>query len=70
MACPRPAAEWFLDSSTPLREAFTQPRQQIVSSHWFDQPVGTSPLVIEVVTLFDVRDQSRVLWPPSQQLLG
>src|SRR5215467_6001846 len=30
----------------------------------------TSPLVSEVVTLFDVLDQSRPLWPPSQELPG
>src|SRR5438270_9800111 len=37
--------------------------------YFFDQPAGTSPLVIEVVTLFDVRDQCRALRPPSQQFL-
>ena len=43
--------------------------KRLVSSHWFDQPAGTSDLVIEVVTLFDVRDQCRALRPPSQQFL-
>src|SRR5260370_39031024 len=37
--------------------------------YFFDQPAGTSPLVIEVVTLFDVRDQCRALRPPSQEFL-
>src|SRR6266581_8694495 len=43
--------------------------KRLVSLHWFDQPAGTSPLVIEVVTLFNVCDQCRALRPPSQEFL-
>src|SRR5258708_12945018 len=34
-----------------------------------DHPAGTSPLVIEVVTLFNVCNQCRALRPPSQEFL-
>jgi hypothetical protein len=64
-----PAVERLLDCSTPQWEALTQPRHEVVSAYWFDQPAWTSPLVVEVVTLFDVRDQSGPLWPPSEALL-
>src|ERR1700730_15251095 len=63
-------AERFLDSSTPHREEEPNHDKRLVSSHWFDHLAWTSPLVLEVVTLFDVCDQCRPLRPPSQTLLG
>src|SRR5262245_18687281 len=39
-----------LDSSTPHREAFTQPRHQTVSSHDLDQRAWTSHLAVRTST--------------------
>src|SRR5258708_1763384 len=41
-----------------------------VSSHWFDQPARTSPLVLEVVILVEIRQQSGLHRMPPQALLG
>src|SRR5258708_5331230 len=41
-----------------------------VSSHWFDQPAWTSPLVLEVVILVEIRQQSGLHRMPPQALLG
>src|SRR5258706_13117213 len=41
-----------------------------VSSHWFDQPAWTSPLVLEVVILVEIRQQSVLHGMPPQALLG
>src|SRR5438270_2528976 len=59
-------------TSAPLSIGRPSPNhdKRLVSLHWFDQPAGTSPLVIEVVTFFEVRDQCGVHWPPPQQLAG
>src|SRR5450755_47781 len=48
----------------------TQQVKRLVSSHWFDQPAWTSPLVLEVMTFFEIRDEPGLHGMPSQPLLG
>ncbi len=50
--------------STPHREAFTQPRQKTRVVALVRPTAWISHLFIEVVTLFNVCDQSRTLWLP------